>query len=198
MLSHLVENVQMLRQVQCLPEENAKLETSTHFQSFSLLQQGVKCKDCKRNKWSTSSPETGSISIIRGGVRSDPLEHERKGFGSRLLTGRRNRIELAATSPSRQVSWRWSPLAGKQAGGAWAVPRRQVEQHLVCTMTPCSAPYCCCTPGHIQEQICRCYKQPQRNAGLARLQVGHSNIYLQVWESTCRANEHVVLLWDMF
>lgn len=196
MLSHLVENVQILREVQRLLEEIAKLKTSTHFQSFSLLQLGVKCEDCKRrNKWSTSSPEAGSISIIRGGVPSDHFEHGRKGFGSRLRTCCRNGIELAATSPSRQVSWRWSPLAEKQAGGAWVVPRRQVEQHLVCTMTPCLARYCCCTPGHIQKQTCRCYKQ--RNAGLARLQVGHNNISLPVWGSTCKADEGV-LLWDKF
>jgi len=140
MLSHLVENMQMLRQVQCFLEENAKLEASSHFQAFSLLQQGVKYKDCKRrNKWSTPFPETGSISIIRGGVYSDQLEHRREGFGSRLLTCCRNVIELAAASPSRQVPWRWRPLAGKQAGGAWAVPRSHVEQHLVCIMPACSA-----------------------------------------------------------
>lgn len=155
MFSYLVENVQMLRKVQCLLQENAKLETSAHFQSFSLLQQGVKCKDCKRrNKWCTSSPEAGSISIIRGGVYSDQLEHGRTGFGSGLLTCCRNGIEPAATSPSRQVPWGWSPLAGKQAGGVWAIPRRQVEQHLVCTATRCLALYCCCSAGHIQEQTC--------------------------------------------
>lgn len=117
MLSYLVENVQMLRQVQSLLEENAKPKTSVHFQSFSLLQQGMKCKDCKRSKWSTPSPETGSISIIRESVYSDQLEQGRKGFGSRLLTCCRNGLELAATSPPIQVPWRWSPLAGKQA---WA------------------------------------------------------------------------------
>lgn len=126
------------------------------------LQQGVKWIDCKRrNKWSCLSPETG------GGTHSDQTEHGRKGFGSRWLTCCSNGIELTATFPSRQVSWRWRPLAGnkrgrgvwgvKEVGKAWAAPRRQVEQHLDCTLTPCSAWYCCCASGHFQKQTCRHY-----------------------------------------
>ena len=59
MLSHLRENVHMLRQAQCFLKETAEMETLTHFQAFSLLLSDVKCRDCKRrNKLSTPSPET--------------------------------------------------------------------------------------------------------------------------------------------
>lgn len=100
MLFHLRENVHMLRQAQCFLKETAKLETSTDFQSFSLLLPGVKRRDCKRrNKLSTSSPETVFLLSEEVCIQIS-LSLERiwvcwhaAGMGQKLAT----------TSPSRQV-----------------------------------------------------------------------------------------------
>lgn len=111
------------------PKEECKIGDLNPFTVILFVQLGGKCKDCKRNKEQEA--------LLSQKVRAFPSSEdmyiqimEGRDFGPDGWHAARYRIELAVISPFRQDPWRWRLLAGKQAGGgAWAVPRRQVEQH---------------------------------------------------------------------
>lgn len=115
------------QEVQCLLEENAKLETSTHLQSLSLFSWWEMQRLQEEEGTSgTPSPESESISIIRGRVYSD---HERKGFWSRLMTcckiwdrtGSHLPIQTGPmeVEPSNwKTNWGWE--LGLSQGGRWS------------------------------------------------------------------------------
>lgn len=105
----------MLRQVQCLLHESAKLMTSTSI------------------RHSISSSKVGNSEIARGGTNWAPspqklyFHHQRryafrsawawKGLGPGCWHAAGMGQNLADTSPSKHVPWSWSPLTGNQPQG---------------------------------------------------------------------------------
>lgn len=165
-LSHLVHNIQILRQVQCLLQENAKLETSSRV----CWRPPTRCEmDRLQEEEQMELPLPRNWR--RHAFRSDWAWKEGiwVQVADMLQEWDRTNSHLPIQTGIMEVEtpcWKQAGAGGvwgvKEVGEAWAAPRRQVEQHLDCTLTPCSAWYCCCASGHFQKQTCRHYNSPPK------------------------------------